>query len=69
MIFFRDCLGRLVCKGNPQTGFVECQYKGNKTSTVLSIGESFIIERQEILTVVTRVSEHDFKVISHQAMT
>ena len=30
MIPFYDCLGRLACKGNPETGLVECLYKGNK---------------------------------------
>lgn len=66
MIPFYDCLGRLACKGNPETGLVECLYKGNKTSTILAIGESFTVERQEIVTIITRVAAHDFKVNSRK---
>ena len=66
MIPFRDCLGRLACMGNLETGLVECIYKGNKTSTVLAIGESFIVERQDIVTVITRVAANDFKVESRK---
>lgn len=43
MIPFHDCLGRLACMGNPETGLVECLYKGNKTSAVLAIGETFTV--------------------------
>lgn len=66
MIPFYDCLGRLACKGNPETGLVECLYKGNKTSTILASGESFTVERQEIVTIITRVAAHDFKVNSRK---
>lgn len=66
MIPFYDCLGRLACKGNPETGLVECLYKGNKTSAILAIGESFTVERQDIVTIITRVAAHDFKVDSRK---
>lgn len=56
MIPFHDCLGRLACMGNPETGLVECLYKGNKTSAVLAVGETFTVERQDIVTIITRVS-------------
>ena len=62
MIPFHDCLGRLACMGDPETGLVECLYKGNKTSTVLLIGESFTVERQEIITTITRTDDNGFKV-------
>lgn len=64
MIQFRDCLGRLACMGNPKTGLVECLYKGHKTSVVLAVGETFTVERQDIVTTITRISKHEFKVIS-----
>lgn len=66
MIPFHDCLGRLACMGNPETGLVECLYKGNKTSAVLAIGETFTVERQDIVTIITRVAAHDFKVESQK---
>ena len=66
MISFRDCLGRLACMGDPETGLVECLYKGNKTSAVLAVGEVFTVERQEIVTVITRVATNDFKVESQK---
>ena len=66
MIPFHDCLGRLACMVNPEAGLVECLYKGNKTSAVLAIGESFTVERQDIVTIITRVTAHDFKVESQK---
>ena len=66
MIPFHDCLGRLACMGNPETGLVECLYKGNKTSAVLAIGETFTVERQDIVTIITRFAVHDFKVESRK---
>ena len=59
-----DCLGRLACKGNPDTGLVECLYKGNKTSALLAVGDSFTVERQGVETTITRVSQYDFNVKS-----
>ena len=49
MIPLHDCLGRLACMGNPDTGFIECVYKGHKISTTLEIGESFTVERQNVV--------------------
>ncbi|MBD5537787.1 MAG: hypothetical protein HDQ99_19485 [Lachnospiraceae bacterium] len=52
--------------GNPETGLVECIYKGNKTSAVLAVGETFTVERQDIVTIITRVAAHDFEVESRK---
>lgn len=52
--------------GNPKTGLVECLYKGNKTSAVLAVGETFTVERQDIVTIITRVATRDFKVESRK---
>ena len=62
---YRDCKGRIACMGDPTTGAVESAYKGCKTSTQLSIGDSFTIERDAVVTVITRVSTSDFQVESH----
>lgn len=40
---------------------VECLYKVNKTSTVLLIGETFTVERQAIITTITRTEDNGFK--------
>lgn len=61
---YRDCKGRIACMGDPTTGAVESAYKGCKTSTLLAIGESFTIERDVVVTVVTRISASDFVVVS-----
>mgnify|MGYP000293688478 CR=1 FL=1 len=61
----RDCKGRLACKGNAATGFVEAMYKGQKTRATLSIGDKFTIEREGVVTDVIRVSATAFKVESH----
>lgn len=66
LIPFHDCLGRLACIGNPEMGVVECLYKGNKTSAVIAVGGSFTVERQDIVTIITRVATHDFKVESRK---
>ena len=54
--------------GNASTGFVECLYKGHKTRTHLNIGDNFIIEREGIETIITRVSDMAFAVDSHRAL-
>ena len=61
----RDCKGRLACKGNSTTGFVETMYKGQKTRTTLPVGETFTIEREGIVTKVIRISPTAFKVESY----
>lgn len=61
MIPFHDCLGRLACMGDSEMRLVECLYKVNKTSTVLLIGETFTVERQAIITTITRTEDNGFK--------
>ena len=64
----RDCKGRIACMGNASTGFVECLYKGHKTRAHLNIGDNFIVEREGIETIITRVSDMAFAVDSHRAL-
>lgn len=47
--------------GDPEMRLVEYLYKGNKTSTVLLIGESFTVKRQEIITTIIRTEDNGFK--------
>lgn len=61
----RDCLGRIACKGDPKTGLVECLYKGNKTSTILAVGEAFTVEREDTITEVIFTRNKKFQVNYH----
>lgn len=61
----RDCKGRIACKGDAHTGVIEAVYKGHRTRTQLSIGEAFTVEREGIVTEVTRISSTAFRVESH----
>lgn len=51
--------------GDPESGLVECLYKGTKTSTVLAVGESFTVKRQNIVTVITRTKSGNFSITSY----
>lgn len=64
MVEIRDCKDRLACKGNAETGLVEAMYKGQTTRTRLSLGEVFTIERDGVITNVTRISRTAFQVES-----
>lgn len=54
MVEVRDGKKRLVCKYDAETGLIEALYKGYKASTRLAVGESFRVERDTTVTVVTR---------------
>ena len=64
----RDCKGRIACKGNANTGLVEVVYKRCKTSTKISIGGTFKIEREGVVTVVTRINDSAFYVESYDCV-
>ena len=66
MEILRDCIGRIACKGDAATGLIETLYKGHKTRTMIPIGEKFIIEREDTVTTVTRISNKIFHVESHR---
>lgn len=61
---FRDCTGRLAARGDATTGLVENRYKGQKTKALLRIGESLTIERENVITIITRISINAFNVES-----
>ena len=64
MVEFRDCTGRLAATGDVITGLVENRYKGQKTKALLRIGESLSIERENVITIITRISATAFNVES-----
>lgn len=61
----RDCIGHLACCGDAKTGYVTSLYKGHRTNTYLSVGETFVVERSDSKTEITRISDSEFKVVSH----
>jgi hypothetical protein len=65
MVEVRDCKGRLACVANEISGVVESVYKGHKTKVRLALGEVFTVEREGIVTSVTRVNQSAFAVESN----
>ena len=59
-----DCKQRLVCRGDPSTGFVETKYQKQITKTILPLKMYLIIERDRVWTKITRVNNVDFHVES-----
>ena len=62
---FRDCKNRVACMGDATTGLVESLYKGVKTRTELPVGAVFTVERDHVITKITRISTTAFQVESH----
>lgn len=62
----RDCLGRIVCKGNPGSGFIEIRYRDLTVQAILAIGDSYTVEREKVVTTITRTSKLRFSVSSCQ---
>ncbi len=58
----KDCNNHTVCFVDESTGYVEAAYKKQATSTHLSVGDSFVIERGDAKTILTRVSDSKIKV-------
>ena len=65
MEIIRDCLGRSVCKVNAADGTVETKYGKIRVLTRVAIGDSYCIERENVVTWVTRESETRFTVKSY----
>lgn len=65
MLTIKDCLGHVVCKANTTTGAIEMKYKKIKMSSVLPVGGSCIVERDNITTQITRVNTSVFDVKSY----
>lgn len=62
----RDCIGHLACCGDAKTGYITSLYKGHRTSTYLSVGETFVVERSDSKTEITRISDSEFRVASRR---
>lgn len=62
----KDCNNHTVCFIDESTGYVETAYKKQTTSTHLSVGDSFVIERGDAQTMLTRISDSKIKVERHR---
>lgn len=65
MVAVRDGKKRLACKYDAETETIEALYKGYKTSTRLEVGNSFALERDTTVTVVTRDTVTTFLIEQH----
>ena len=59
-----DCKGRLVCKVDPDTGFIESKYQKLTMRTTLPLRTSLVIEREKVWTKIPRVDNQHFYVES-----
>lgn len=60
----RDEKGRVACVADPLTGIIEIKYNKIFVQTVLEIGKSLTIEREGVVTTLTRLSTTDFHVVT-----
>ena len=57
----RDKRKLLACKGDTETGRLDCMYSGYCVKISLAIGQTAAIQRDDCVTFVTR-TENDFSV-------
>lgn len=56
----RDNFGALICKADDETGLMEHEYKKNRISFTVLIGQQFVIQRDNKRTTVVRTPEGFF---------
>lgn len=66
MEVIRDCVGRVVCKGDAGSGLIEIKYRDLVVQAILTTGETYTIEREGIITTVTRTNDSHFSVSSRK---
>ncbi len=66
MEIIRDYKGRIVCKANASDGHIEIKYRSLTIRATVGIGDTYTVEREGIITEVTRTSESHFSVSSYQ---
>ena len=69
MLTIKDCLGHVVCKANTTTGVIEMKYKKIKMSSVLPVGGSCIVERDNCCHLVARISGKSAELLDGQDAT
>lgn len=66
MDIIRDCKGRVVCKANTSNGQIEIKYRDIVVRATVDIGSTYTVERDSVITQITRTSESHFSVSSYQ---
>ncbi|WP_346866623.1 MULTISPECIES: hypothetical protein [unclassified Clostridium] len=61
----KDYQNHIVCYADAKTGLLESKYKKQTTKTYLAIGGEFIITKDNIETVIKRISWIAFEVHSY----
>lgn len=67
MEVIKDCQSHVVCFADAKTGLLESKYKKQITRMVIPIGSEITIIRDETQTVIKRISESAFEVLSSLA--
>ena len=62
----RDKRDRVACKGDPETGRLDCIYEKYCVVLTLLPGQTATIQRDDCVTLVTR-TENDFSVLPLKA--
>lgn len=62
----RDKRDRVACKGDPETGRLDCIYEKYCVVLTLLPGQTATIQRDDCITLVTR-TENDFSVLPMKA--
>ena len=62
----RDKRDRVACKGDPETGRLDCIYEKYCVVLTLLPGQTATIQRDDCVTLVTR-TENDFSVLPMKA--
>ena len=68
MVEIRDCLGRLVCKADPETGKISVIINKQKTEFYLRPGMTYLVERDFIRTTV-EYSENEYFFVDSKRIT
>jgi hypothetical protein len=63
---YKDCRERCVCYADAETGLIKHEYRHEKTSTHIPIGGTYRIERDSIVTILTRVNRQEFRKESYR---
>ncbi len=61
----KDCKGHCACFADAATGVIEHKWKKVKTSTRISIGGEYRIERDDTVTIIRRINSKEFQVMSY----
>lgn len=62
----KNCLDKFVCALDEETGMLQNKYKKQTITTYLPIGSSTEIIRENVVTIITRTTEKEYKISSYE---